>query len=210
MVKSALCGLVIVLVAIGLLIPSCDAGGSSGNARDNTSIEKTDNAATEAKDKEDEGVTAKSPPRTAAKTRPHQCLPGPHRQAPSSPQAAGPAATAAQALTAARAPVASRVLLRPNAGSPTTSRSGSRIRQLGPSRYPYTAISRSQCATFAAQKSLAMRLPMRSNTRLLARAAVTITTTVRSSPATRPSTTRPLVTGKPWRTAATGNNREPP
>lgn len=62
MVKSALCGLVIVLVAIGLLIPSCDAGGSSGNARDNTSIEKTDNAATEAKDKEDEGVTAKSTP----------------------------------------------------------------------------------------------------------------------------------------------------
>lgn len=63
MVIGALCGLVIVLIAIGLLIPSCDAGSNNADAHDSTGIEKTDNAAIEAKDKEDEGVTAKSTPK---------------------------------------------------------------------------------------------------------------------------------------------------
>ena len=62
MVIGALCGLVIVLIAIGLLIPSCDAGSSNAGAHGSIGIEKTDNAAAEAKDKEDEGVTAKSTP----------------------------------------------------------------------------------------------------------------------------------------------------
>lgn len=62
MVIAAFCGLVVVLIAIGLLIPSCDAGGSNADAHGSTGIEKKDNAATEAKDEEDEGVTAKSTP----------------------------------------------------------------------------------------------------------------------------------------------------
>lgn len=57
---GALCGLVVVLIAIGLLIPSCDAGSNNTDAHGSTGIEKTDSAAAETKGREDEDTTAKS------------------------------------------------------------------------------------------------------------------------------------------------------
>ncbi len=102
MVIGALCGLVVVLIAIGLLIPSCDAGGSNADAHGSTGIEKKDSATIEEKDKEDEGVTAKSTPEGDAGNAPSSTTSGSASGSTQQPADSGSSSGSEQGSTAAK------------------------------------------------------------------------------------------------------------